>query len=139
MGKNDLPMKYAGWQRVEKDAPMKPFLVVNAFSSCSYHHTKRATNNDLSLLRLHHHHDHHHHSRHSPHNHTTAAGIAALGETPSFAGNITLPANVAFTRRQLLRWSQPPPPSPSPPAYPPTNYSTNHSRHCHRRNRDDYD
>ena len=34
-------MNYAGWQRVEKDAPMKPFLVVNAFSSRSHHHTVR--------------------------------------------------------------------------------------------------
>ena len=36
-------MKYAGWQRAEKDVPMKPFLVVNAFSTRSHHHTKRAT------------------------------------------------------------------------------------------------
>ena len=43
MGKKGPPMKYAGWQRVDKDAPMKPFLVANAFSSRSHHHTKRAT------------------------------------------------------------------------------------------------
>ena len=126
-------MKYFGWQRVSKDAPMKPFLVVKAFSSRSHHHTKRATNYDFSLHRLHLHHyhlPHHHHSHHNHHNHhyhTTAAGIAALA------------ANAAFARRQRLRWAQPPPPSPSPPANPPTNDSTNPSPHCLRRNRDDYD
>ena len=52
-------MKYAGWQRVEKDAPVKPFVVVKAFSSRSHHHTKRATNDDFSLYRLHHHLPHH--------------------------------------------------------------------------------
>ena len=36
-------MKFAGWQRAEKDAPMKLFLVVNADSSRSHHRTKRAT------------------------------------------------------------------------------------------------
>ena len=106
-------MKYFGWQWVSKDAPMKPFFVVKAFSSRSHHHTKRATNDDFSLHRLHHRH------------HTTAAGIAALAEKASFSGNLTLPANAAFARRQRLRWAQPPPPSPSPPANPPTNDSTN--------------
>ena len=125
-------MNYAGWQRVEKDAPMKPFLVVKAFSSRSHHHTKRASNDDFSLPRLHHHH-------HFPHNHTTAAGIAALAANALFAGNVTLPANAAFTRRQRLRWAQTPPPSPSPPATPPTNDSTNPSPHRLRRNRHDYD
>ena len=124
---------------------MKPFLVVKAFSSRPHHHTKRATNYDFSLHRLHLHHyhlPHHHHSHHNHHNHhyhTTAAGIAALAANASFAGNLTLPANAAFARRQRLRWAQPPPPSPSPPANPPTNDSTNPSPHCLRRNRDDYD
>ena len=59
-------MKYAGWQRVEKDAPVKPFLVEKASSSRSHHHTKRATNDDFSLHRLHHHHHQHHHQRPVP-------------------------------------------------------------------------
>ena len=75
---------------------------------------------------------HHRHSHHSPYHHTTAAGIAALAANALFAGNLTLPANVAFTRRQRLRWTQPLPPSPSPPANPPTNDSPHHRR---RRNR----
>ena len=65
-------------------------------------------------------------SHQSHHNHTTATGIAALA------------ANAAFTRRQRLRWTQPPPPSPSPPANPPTDDSTNPSPHRLRRNRDEY-
>ena len=85
---------------------MKPFLLVKAFPSHSHHHTKRATNHDFSLHRPQHHH-HHRHSHHSPHSHTTAAGIAALVANASFAGNLTLPANAAFTRRQRLRWAQP--------------------------------
>ena len=124
-------MNYAWWQRVEKDAPIKPFLVVKAVSSRSRHHTKRATNDDFSLPRLHHHH-------YSPHNHTTAAGIAALAAYALFAGNVTLLANAAFTRRQRLQWAPTRPPSPSPPANPPTNESTNPSPHRLRRNRHDF-
>ena len=104
--------------------------MVKAFSIRSHHHTKRATNDDSSLHRFHHHLPHH--------SHTTAAGIAALAANASFAGNLTLPANAAFARRQRLRWAQPPPPSPSPPANPPANDSTNPSPHRLRRNRDDY-
>ena len=135
-------MKNAGWQRVEKDAPTTPFLVVKALSSRSHHHTKRATNDDFSLHPLHHHLPHHHHSHHprqSPHNHTIAVGIAALAANATFAGNLTLPANAAFTRRQRLRWALRPPPSPSPPASPPTNDSTIPCPHRLRQNRDDYD
>ena len=80
---------------------------------------------------------HHRRSHHSPHNHTTAAGIAALAANASFAGNLLLPANAAFARGQRLRWAQPPPPSPSPPANPPTHDSTNPSSHRLRRNRDE--
>ena len=185
MGKKDL-MNYAGWQRLEKDAPMKPFLVVHAFSSRSHQHTKRATTTTTTTptppnpppaprsgsdahasgdgscggrsgldedpldpspppsprsqlgpkppVNL-----YHHHSHHSPHNHTIAAGIAALAANASFARKLTLPANAAFTQRQRLRRSQPPPPSPSPPANPPTNYATSPSPHCLRCNRDEYD
>ena len=113
-------MKQVGWQRVEKDTPMKPFSLVKPFSGRSHHHTKRATNDDFSLHRLHH---HHHHSHHNHRNHTTAAGIAALAA--KCFRNLTLPANTAFVRRQRLRWAQPAPPSPSPPANPPTSGSTN--------------
>ena len=42
-GQKGSPMKYARWQRVEKDASVKPFLVVNAFSSRFHHDTKQAT------------------------------------------------------------------------------------------------
>ena len=42
-GKKGPPMKYAGWQWAENDAPMKLFLVVNTYSSRSHHHTKRVT------------------------------------------------------------------------------------------------
>ena len=82
---------------------------------------------------------HHRHSHHYPHNHTTSAGIAALAANASFAGNLLLPANAAFTRRQRLRWAQPPPPSTSRPANPPTNDSNNPYPHRLRRNRDDND
>ena len=58
---------------------------------------------------------------------TSAAVIAALVAKALFAGNFKLPANAAFTRRHLLRWMQPPPPSPSPPADPPASDSTNPS------------
>ena len=89
-----------------------------------------ARNRDLMVKRnLHHNHQ----------NHTTAAGMAALAANASFAGNLTLPANAAFARRQRLRWLQPPPPSPSPLANPPTKDSTNPSPHRLCRNRDDYD
>ena len=52
-GETGPTTKYAGWQCVEKDAPVKPFLVVKAFSSHSHYHTKRATNDAFSLHRLH--------------------------------------------------------------------------------------
>ena len=55
-------MKYVGWQRVQNNGPMNPFLLVKALSSRSHHHKKRATNNDFSLHRLH----HHHHPPHQP-------------------------------------------------------------------------
>ena len=85
-------------------------------------------------------HQHHHHSHLSHHNHSSAAGIAALAANAVLAGNLTHPANAAFTRRQRLRWTLPPPPS--PPQIPPGGSS--HHRlyrprpHRHRRNRHDY-
>ena len=114
---------------------MTPFLVVKAFSTRSDHHTRRATNDDLSshcLYDHYHYHHHHHHLAHQsppPHNHTSTAGISVLMANALFAGSLTLLANTAFTRRLRSRWAQPQPPSPSPLLNPPTTNSTNPSPH----------
>ena len=56
-----------------------------------------------------------------------------------FAGNLTLPANAALTRRRWLQWTQPPTQSPSPPTGPATIGSTDPSPRRQRRNRYSYD
>ena len=172
-------MKYAGWQRVSKNAPMRQFFGGKSFfkSLPSPHKTSTTTTTTNPTTKPRSGSDanasgdgsfggrgspdedpldptppsprsqvgprtpvnlyHHRRSHHSLHNHTTAAGIAALAANASCAGNLLLPANAAFARRQRLRWAQPTPPSPSPPANPPTNDSTNPSSQLLRRNRDE--
>ena len=117
-------MKYAGWQRVEKDAPMKPFLVVNDFSSRSHHHTKRATTATSNTT-------------------TTTTGAPfrlrcecerrrelrrAQRSRRESTGSITTTITTVATRTKITRQSLPPPLPPPLPPLPP-------QPHHRRRNR----
>ena len=95
---------------------MKPFLVVKAFSSRSHHYTKRATNDDFSLHRLHHH--------DLPHDQRPILAVmrmrAATGASAGAAVEMRFRwITMVATRSNKARHSLPPPP-PLPPVPPTT-------------------